>query len=140
MHPGTRAFAACMYTPPDPTMPQALKDLVRRQWERPGLWRNFASAIDSEATSSAEVVREQRSYGDLSLIVLTTTKDITLLPIPKRQKAALTSAWVGWHRDIAKLSRRGVDVIVEGSTLSIPIERPAAVSAAIANVAARVPH
>ncbi len=133
MHPGTPAFAACMYTPPDPTMPKALKALIQRQWERPSTWRDFTS-LDSETASSSQIVREQRNYGDMPLIVLTTTKDIESLPIPKHQKAALVRAWTGWHEDIATLSSRGVDFVVKGSTLSVPIERPAAVVAAIDEV------
>lgn len=130
---GSPTYAACMYTPPDPTMPQILKDLIHRQWQQPGLWRDFTS-MDTETASAAEVVGEQRSYGTMPLIVLTTTKDIEALPIPKSQQAALSRAWISWHESIARLSRRGVDFVVPDSTLSIPIDRPSVVVSAIDEV------
>ena len=137
MHPDTPEYSACMYTPPDPTLPKALVDLIHLQWSRPGTWRDYSSA-DSETSSASEVVREQRDYGNMPLIVLTTTKDITMLPIPKSQKAALARAWVSWHEDIAHLSRQGTAFVVPGSTQSIPIERPAVVVSAIDKVLDKV--
>lgn len=133
MHPGTPAYAACMYTPPDPTLPKALKDLIHRQWSRPSTWRNYSSA-DRETASAAQIIGEQQDYGDMPLIVLTTTKDIASLPIPGAQREVLARAWVSWHQAIAKLSRRGADFIVDGSTQSVPIDRPAAVVSAIGEV------
>jgi hypothetical protein len=120
-----------MYTPPDPTMPPALRALIHRQWERPGTWRDVRAAATAETSSSRQVVSEQRNYGDLPLVVLTTTKDLAALPIPTAQKTALAHAWIAWHGQIAKLSRRGVDIVVNGSSEAIPIDRPTAVVSAI---------
>lgn len=130
MRPRSTEYADCMYTPPDPTMPPRLRTLIHRQWQRPGTWRDVRAAA-RDTSSSRQVVSEQRDYGDLPLVVLTTTKDLAALPIPSAQKAALAHAWIAWHGEIAKLSRRGVDVVVNGSSEAIPIDRPAAVVSAI---------
>jgi pimeloyl-ACP methyl ester carboxylesterase len=137
IRPGT-PLADCIYTPPDPTMPAPLKALIQRQWQRPGTWRDFASRDRSEKTSSAEVLREQRTYGSMPLIVLTTTKDILTLPIPPTQKARLAAAWMLWHERIAALSSAGTNVLVADSTQSIPIDRPVRVVSAIEQVVDRV--
>jgi pimeloyl-ACP methyl ester carboxylesterase len=136
LKPGTSWYGRCVYTPPDPTLPASVRDLIHRQWARPGLWRSFSSAMNAGAASSAEVVAEQRSYGRLPLVVLTTTKDIAELPIPAAQRVALTRAWLAAHRAIAQLSDRGVDIVVPGAHEAIPIERPDVVVAAVRRVAA----
>jgi len=140
MHPGTSAFSTCMYTPSDVTMPKRLTDFIERERERPSWWRTYSGSDGSEAAISSDVVREQRKYDDIPLIVLTTTKDIDSLPIPKNQKTSLLRAWVSWQQEVAKLSRRGVDVIVAGSTQDVPVDRPAAVINAIDEVLAQVRH
>jgi pimeloyl-ACP methyl ester carboxylesterase len=127
-------FADCIYVPPDPTMPKSLKTLIERQSERPGWWRAFTSGTSNERASSSEVLREQRDYGNMPLVVLTTDKDILSLPIPKGQKTRLARAWLKWHDEIARLSRHGVNILVKGSTSSIPIDRPDIVTAAIGEV------
>jgi pimeloyl-ACP methyl ester carboxylesterase len=129
-------FADCRYTPPDPTLPQELKDLIGQQSEGPNFWRTLT--LWDEKASAAEVAGEQRSYGALPLIVLTTTKDIFDLPIPKEQQIQFAATWMRWHDSIAALSTRGSNTLVEDSTLSIPIDKPAAVISAIDGVVATV--
>ncbi len=140
IQPNTTLYARCVYSPPDPTIPPVLLDQIHAQWQGAALWRSFASAMRESDQSSAEVLREQHGYGNMPLIVLTTTRDILALPIPASQKTALTRAWIGWHQQIAKLSSRGVDFIVNGSTSSIPIDRPAAVTSAIEEVLDQARH
>ena len=138
--PGSRAYARCVYTPPDPTMPAPLLAMIRKQWQSARLWRSFAvsSSDETERGSSREVVAEQRSYGAMPLVVLTTTKDALALPIPGAQKTALVHAWIAWHRRIAAYSSVGKDIIVAGSSSSIPIDRPSAVVAAIEEIVRKV--
>ena len=135
---GNPAYLQCVYSPPDPTLPKALLDRVHSQWQGIGLWSSFISAMKASDRSSSEVLREQHSYGDIPFIVLTTIKDISMLPIPPKQKAALTHAWISWHQQIAKLSSRGMDFVVQDSTQAIPIERPADVVSAIDEVVNQV--
>jgi pimeloyl-ACP methyl ester carboxylesterase len=135
IHP-TGPFAGCRYMSPDPMLPSELKELIARQSEGPSFWRNFT--LWNEKASAAQVTTEQRSYGALPLVVLTTTKDILDLPIPKEQQARFAATWMRWHDSIAALSTRGVNMLVEDSTLSIPIDKPAAVITAIDTVIAAV--
>ncbi len=138
IHPGAPAYAQCMYTPPDRAIPGELLDVIHQQWERPGLWRSVASSARESDKSSAEVRREQRPYGLMPLVVLTTTKDIESLPIPISKKKAVVESWIFENKKIARLSALGVDMIINGSTQAIPIDRPAAVISAINAVVDRV--
>ncbi|MBC5799206.1 MAG: alpha/beta hydrolase [Candidatus Eremiobacteraeota bacterium] len=140
MYPGTPAFSQCIYTPSDVTMPKALKRLVQRRHEQPSWWQDYSATYSGEAASSSEVMREQRTYDDMPLVVLTTTQDIDSLPIPKNQTASLLRAWIAWQREVAKLSHRGVDFVVKGSTEDIPIDRPATVVSAIDEVVKQARH
>jgi pimeloyl-ACP methyl ester carboxylesterase len=131
---GTPAYARCTYSPPDPTIPSILLHRIHRQWQSADLWSSFAAEQRAVDRSSAEVLREQRAYGHMPLIVLTTIGDISHLPLPANQKTALTKAWISWHEQIAKLSSQGVDFVVPDSTQAIPIDRPTMVASAIDEV------
>lgn len=135
LHPGTQAFTTCMYAPQGPALPPALAAIVQRQWEQPGTWKDLTFAEEaSETNTSAEVVREQRSYGDMPLVVLTSDTSVLHLPIPQTQKTALGRAWRTWHDGIAALSSRGKSSVVSGSSEAIPIDRPSSVISAIEEV------
>lgn len=127
-------FAECMYAPPDPTMPAVLRNAIAKQWMRPSLWSVMVAREHGKDLSSAEVTREQRGYGRMPLVVLTTTKDILMLPIPPAQRQRLAQAWMRWHDAVAALSSRGRNRLIEDAGQALPIERPAAVSAAIEGV------
>lgn len=112
---------------------------IEVQSEHPSFWRAFTSRDQNVPRSSDEVVREQKRYGNMPLIVLTTTKDIEQLPIPHPQKTRLLSAWIGWHDEIASLSTVGTNFVVTGSS-SIPIDNPGAVLAAVYEVLLQIRH
>jgi pimeloyl-ACP methyl ester carboxylesterase len=135
MHSGTGAYAECMW-PPDPTLPAALNALLARQWQRPSAWRTLTSAdAAADTTSSEQVLREQRDYGDMPLIVLSELKFIDDLgALPPAQRRALLEASMQWHDRIAAFSSRGENVLVRGSGHDIPIDRPASVVSAIDKV------
>jgi pimeloyl-ACP methyl ester carboxylesterase len=140
IRPGSPAYQQCEYSPPDQTLSPQLLDEIHRQWQGYPLWSSFAAADsdETERRSSAEVEREQRRYGTMPLIVLTTTKDAQALPIPAPQKKALVQSWIAWHRGISQLSSVGVDFIVAGSSSSIPLDRPHAVISAIDEVVSEI--
>lgn len=70
-------FAQCIYTPPGPPLPKPLLDLIHREWQRPSTWNDFTMAYEaSTTTSSVEVRREQRSYGEIPLVVLTSDMSV----------------------------------------------------------------
>jgi pimeloyl-ACP methyl ester carboxylesterase len=135
MHHGTDAYAGCMW-PPDPTLPDALNALLARQWQRPSAWRTLTSADEAaDTTSSEQVLREQRDYGNMPLIVLSEQKFIDEFgALPATQRRALLKASMQWHDRIAALSTRGENVLVKGSGHDIPIDRPSSVISAIDKV------
>jgi len=133
------ATAGCIYMPPDPTMSDPLRKRIEAQSEHPSFWRAFTSRDQNVPRSSDEVIREQKRYGTMPLIVLTTTKDIEQLPIPHPQKTRLLAAWVRWHDEIASLSTIGSNFVVAGSS-SIPIDNPGAVLSAVYEVLLQSRH
>lgn len=136
MHPGTTAFANCVS--PDPSLPRALAVLNEKQWARPGTWQDYLSVDEcSNAIDSREIAREQRSYGALPLIVLTSDTAALQLPIPPAQVQALTAARERWHDQIAALSSLGTDFVIAGSSDSIAIDAPFSVVSAIDEVVAQ---
>lgn len=139
IRPGT-PFAQCLYTPPGPALSKELLQLTDRQWERPGLWQPVVLSNRADSRSSNEVQREQRSYGSMPLVVLTsdTRVNAAQLPIPSAQKLALAKAWKQSHDKIAAFSRRGRNVVVNGSPASIEVSAPASVISAIETVLEQV--
>ena len=132
MRPGTQAFANCMYTPPGPPLTVGLRALIQQQWQKATTWQDFMSADEAaDGASSREVTREQRSYRDMPLIVLTTVKDQQSLRIPEAQRRALVTSWIATQDRTAALSSRGINFVVSNSSQSIPIDRPFAVISAI---------
>jgi pimeloyl-ACP methyl ester carboxylesterase len=138
--PGKPAYKQCMYSPPDPTISATLLAFIHRQWQSVGLWTSFAAGAGDEVAdrSSMQVEREQRAYGAMPMIVLTTTQDIRQLPLPADQKASLLKFWIDSHKKIAALSSIGVDRIVADSSSSIQMDRPKAIISAIESVLAQV--
>jgi pimeloyl-ACP methyl ester carboxylesterase len=120
-----------------PALPDGLNALLARQWQRPDSWRSLTSADEAADTTSCseQVVREQRNYGNMPLIVLSEKKFIDEFgPLPPTQRRALLEASTRWHDRIAALSSRGENVLVRGSGHDIPIDRPSSVISAIDKV------
>jgi hypothetical protein len=132
LHPGTQAFASCV--DPESGMPPALAALGREQWERPGTWADYLSVDLSVSIDSKQISREQRRYGALPLIVLTSDTAALGLPIPRDQLRTLTAARERWHDQIAALSTRGANFVVAGSSDSIATDDPLRVVSAIDEV------
>lgn len=130
-------FAQCIYTPPGPPLPGPLLDLIHRQWQKASTWSDFTLGDEALAgASSTEVLREQRSYGDMPLIVLTSDMNVNTaqMPIPGTQKAALARAWNAWHGRLAHLSTHGVNFLIAGTGSSMEVDRPSSVVSAIDEV------
>lgn len=137
---GTPAFQSCMWPtgPGDPQLPAAVRSSLVQQWLRPGAWEDLILA--AQADDSTEVTRAQRNYGDMPLVVLTSDVRVDLagLPLTPPQLDHIANAYQSWHREIAALSSRGVDFVLEGCGDSPPIEQPARVISAIDEVAQQV--
>ncbi|HEX3551252.1 MAG TPA: alpha/beta hydrolase [Candidatus Elarobacter sp.] len=74
--PGTALRDACI-PPADPQLPDALNAAIVQQSRRPGWWSTYASEdFDAADAALAQVAREQRSYGNVPL-TLVTAKDVS---------------------------------------------------------------
>lgn len=146
MRPGNRAFDQCVYVPPGNDIPAFIGTLIVHQWERPAAWRVFTSIDQASSASSSEVVREQRNYGSMPLIVLTSDVYAEQTPFSSVQMRDLAIAWKRWRDDIASLSSEGTNFVVAGSTVNMAIDRPADIVSAVWEVvdqvraAANAPH
>lgn len=101
---------------------------------QPGRFTAKASLAEQFGASAAAVADANRSYGDLPLIVLTQGTGLGIPGATAEQMAALNSGWIGWHDDYAKLSTRGVNLIVRGAGHGIQDDKPQAVIGAIVAV------
>ncbi|MHB8528228.1 MAG: alpha/beta fold hydrolase [Caulobacteraceae bacterium] len=100
---------------------------------RASTWRTRVSELDNLfTTTSDELDRGRRSYGDMPLVVLTAADAYAGAPAEVRE--SLAAAWAGFHRQIAAMSSRGSAQLVAGATHMMILDRPQAVVAAIEEV------
>ena len=134
LRPGTRADRMCV-PPPLPELSKKLNAAILLQLRHAAMWNELMSERDAfGTTSSAQVRAEQRSYGNLPLIVLTAGKSEDPDVIPAAQKTALAKDWNASHDRVAALSSRGVNFIVPGAAHFIQLDRPSYVVSAIDEV------
>ena len=94
-----------------------------------------------DATDSAELLKEQRSYGAMPLTVLTAANDPDVpSPIPPAEMREVQRVWSAGHERIAHLSSAGTHSVVAKSGHFIQIDQPAVVTAAIENVVKMARH
>jgi pimeloyl-ACP methyl ester carboxylesterase len=113
-----------------------LENLQFSRLVRPGFWLSLGSEDKaSDATDSAELLKEQRSYGSMPLTVLTAANDTDEPdPIPPAEMREVQRAWSAGHERLAQLSSAGTHSVVAKSGHFIQLDQPAAVTAAIENV------
>jgi pimeloyl-ACP methyl ester carboxylesterase len=90
-----------------------------------------ASLAEEFGRSAAAAANPSRDYGDLPLVVLTQSSSPTPPGAKAEDAAALRAGWVAWHDDYAKLSTRGVNLIVQGAGHGIQSDKPQAVIGAV---------
>lgn len=119
-----------------------LQHLEHSWLARPGFWLALGSEDEaSDATDSAELLKEQRSYGAMPLTVLTAANDTDEpAPIPAAEMRAVQRAWSAGHERIAHLSSAGTHTVVAKSGHLIQIDQPAVVTAAIQNMVNAARH
>lgn len=113
-----------------------LDQLDNDQGRSPAVWKAVASEFASYSASSAEVLREQRRYGSLPLVVLT-RGNIAFEQQGERTSQDDLALWKVWKSEderIAALSSAGKDVVVSESGHDIQIDRPEAVISAVNDV------
>lgn len=130
--PDQKDWASCFQYPPGfaPKAVEALKALDAD----PARLRTKASLVELFAANAATVANPSRSYGDLPLVVLTQSGGPGLPGSTPEQTAALNAGWTAWHDEYAKLSTRGVNLVVRGAGHSIQSDKPQAVIGAVDGV------
>jgi pimeloyl-ACP methyl ester carboxylesterase len=98
-------------------------------------WRSALSEVDALWTSTSdEVDRGRRSYGDMPLIVL--TAEGTYAAAAPAARTTADAVWRQMHREMAARSSRGEERVVAGSGHMIMLEKPEAVVQAVDEVVA----
>ncbi|HKU66717.1 MAG TPA: alpha/beta hydrolase [Candidatus Baltobacteraceae bacterium] len=112
------------------------------QIRRPAFWLNLGSEdAAARGVDSAQVLKEQRSYGAMPLIVLTAANDSgPRLPFPPAEMRAIERAWTAAHDRIARLSSIGTNFVVRRSEHYIQLDRPTVVISAINEVVTQARH
>lgn len=123
--------------PDIPSFTPALLAAMRALDASPARLRTQASLNEGFTASAAAVADPSRNYGDMPLIVLTQGASLGLPGGTAEQTTALTDGWVKWHDDYAKLSTRGVNLIVRGAGHGIQRDKPQAVIGAVDAVLAQ---
>ena len=125
----------------------AVAEVVGEHVARPSYWKDEALEIRALKASSLEVRREERSFDNLPLIVLTESEEGDLEenaadrsgphPVSVAHQRAEWTYENHLHDLIAALSTRGVNFVVEGSEHEIQINHPSAVISAVDEVVAQ---
>jgi hypothetical protein len=94
------------------------------------------SETDEMAADSQVLRAARRPYGDMPLIVLTMSAESpdAYPDLTPAQVDALNALWVQMHDELAKLSSRGVNRVVEHTGHYIQEDQPEVVIAAIRQV------
>jgi pimeloyl-ACP methyl ester carboxylesterase len=125
---GTPAFKKCVGDVDDPQFSSAINAAQERMAMTPKWQAAVASERENLEYESADETRATRkSFGDIPLIVLTSS------PRPKAKnetheeqetREQWTLAWEGLHTQVASMSTRGINIIVPNSTHYIQYDHP----------------
>lgn len=100
----------------------------------PAAWRTQISELKTLWTAtSEEVARAPEHFGDRPIIVLTAGN--TYASAPPAARPVIDAFWSGLHKEVAALSTRGEQRVVDGSSHMMMQERPDAIVAAVEEVA-----
>jgi pimeloyl-ACP methyl ester carboxylesterase len=130
------ALAPCA-APPGANESPAVAAERLAEARRPSLWETRISELNALWTlTSDEVAAGRRSYGALPLIVLTAADGVAA-GAPPAVRARALRFWAGLHAEIAVRSDLGLQRTVARSSHMMMWDRPDAIAAAIAEVAAQ---
>jgi pimeloyl-ACP methyl ester carboxylesterase len=102
---------------------------------RPAFWLALGSEDkESDATDSAEDLKEQRSYGAMPLTILTAADEMVGSTFPPAENRAVERAWTAGHDHLARLSSVGVNFVIPHSGHFIQLDQPTVVTAAVVEV------
>lgn len=117
-----------------PEVPAKAQSVLARLDADPARLRTQASAFEEYEPNGERVVRDDRAYGDLPLIVVSAGKPGLWAPEAKDEYPALQADWADSHKALAALSRRGERRVAEGSGHLVQLERPEVVIEAVLDV------
>jgi len=134
--PDTPEGRACI-PPPPPEMPADLRHLHEDYARRPAHYRTTLAELDAglNGTDEREAAAARHPLGAMPIVVLTADGNLDnpgFKPADRKQAGVL---WLAWHEDMAHLSTRGEHRVVSHTSHYIQNDQPAAVSAAIEEVA-----
>lgn len=131
----SEAVAKRCTEPAPPDLPTAYAE---RYLQAQGPARAAAAVAEFDAFEAGgrKLAAERKPLGDKPLVVLTAASLAAPPGAPAEQTAALHAAWVKMHDDMATLSPRGVNLIVQGAGHTIQMDKPAAVITAVEGVVA----
>jgi len=110
-------------------------EVYTEELARTSFWKDQLLELLAIPTSSAQVRAEQRSYGNLPLIVLTAGHpDTDPGPMTPTQLRAVWVADIHLHDNVAALSSRGVNFVIDGAGHFIQADRPSTVTSAVDEV------
>ena len=120
---------------PRPILSPAVNQALHEMWTRPSyLSTAIRESLRLCASDAAEAAADRKSLGDLPLAVMSAGRVGSAAFL---EDEADVAAWMQMHDDLAALSSRGVRTTVDCGH-NIPVERPDAVIAAIAQVLSAV--
>jgi pimeloyl-ACP methyl ester carboxylesterase len=128
---GAPAPPCFVYFPEIPARAQAVLASLDAD---PARLRTQASAYEEYEQNGERVVNNDRTYGDLPLIVISAGKPGLWAPEATDEYPALQADWTDSHKALAALSRRGERRVAEGSGHLVQLKRPQAVIEAIRDV------
>ncbi|WP_297512793.1 alpha/beta hydrolase [uncultured Caulobacter sp.] len=117
-----------------PEIPAKAQAALARLDADPARLRTQASSYEEYEPNGERVVKDDRTYGDLPLIVISSGRPGLWAEEAKDEFPALQADWRDSHKALAALSRRGQWRIAEDSSHLVQLDQPRAVVDAIRDV------
>jgi pimeloyl-ACP methyl ester carboxylesterase len=135
--PSTPHYSDCI-DPPNPSLPDALNALQLKRELTVAFQETALSEYESLLDEgSRQVAAARRTYGSLPLIVLTAGDNFKLDPDePDASLDAERALWMIMHDELAALSARGVNRLINGARHNIQSTKPDTVIEAVMQVVA----
>jgi pimeloyl-ACP methyl ester carboxylesterase len=133
---GTEGYRVCIGAPPP--LPADVVAARLAEYQSPAMYREVVSEYENLDQDSDEVVAARRSYGDMPLVVLTGAETQKEPPSSDAVVRARAKVWNQMHDEIAALSSRGQNRLVEGSGHYIQYQRPQVVIDTVKEVVTEV--
>ncbi len=128
-----KATQNCLRAPPT-WMGMRVAAAIRSRKEKPGYWRTLRSELEENQRIFSKPVPATEHCGALPLLLLSAGKPY--LDVPADVLRALLLARRHTHNQILATSTRSKEIPVPDATHDIPLDKPEAIAAAVADVMA----